>query len=464
MIRLFRHYVPRSLLILALVEALIFFFSIYLGKSLRVLSYNMPQPGMGDVLPEGLVFTGIMLTIMVALGLYERNFWNDKWDMLLRVAVSFLLGFFAMTLVYYLLPDLYLGRGEFGLAFSVAFVAVALARFIFLQMADQDILKRRILVLGAGKKAAQLKPLMGNTGKCGFRVVGYVRLNGEHKAVDPDKVLTVDSTLYDLSVKYQIDEIVVAMEDRRKAFPIEEILECKINGVEVTDLSTFCERETGRINLSALHPSSMIFSDGFHQAVLKTTSKRLFDILASLLLLLVTWPIMLLTAAAIWIESGGRGPVFYCQERVGKNDRLFKVIKFRSMRTDAEQDGVARWAQKKDSRITRVGAFIRDSRIDELPQLFNVLRGHMSFVGPRPERPAFVTELSKSIPYYSMRHRVNPGITGWAQICYPYGASEEDAREKLQYDLYYIKNYSLFLDLMVLLQTAHAILWGRGAR
>lgn len=464
MIRLFRHYVPRSLLILAVVEALIFFFSIYLGKSLRVLSYNMAQPGMVDVLPEGLVFAGIMLTIMVALGLYERNFWDDKWDMLLRVAVSFLLGFFAMTLVYYLLPDLYLGRGEFGLAFSVAFTAVALARFIFLQMADQDILKRRILVLGAGKKAAQLKPLMGNTGKCGFRVVGYVRLNGETEAVDPDRLLTVDSTLYELSVKYQIDEIVVAMEDRRKAFPIEEILECKINGVEVTDLSTFCERETGRINLNALHPSSMIFSDGFHQAVLKTTSKRLFDILASLSLLLVTWPIMLLTAAAIWIESGGRGPVFYYQERVGKNDRLFKVIKFRSMRTDAEQDGVARWAQKKDSRITRVGAFIRDSRIDELPQLFNVLRGHMSFVGPRPERPAFVTELSKSIPYYSMRHRVNPGITGWAQICYPYGASAEDAREKLQYDLYYIKNYSLFLDLMVLLQTAHAILWGRGAR
>jgi exopolysaccharide biosynthesis polyprenyl glycosylphosphotransferase len=190
----------------------------------------------------------------------------------------------------------------------------------------------------------------------------------------------------------------------------------------------------------------------------------LFDIVASLLLLALTWPVMLVAALAIWIESGGRGPILYRQTRVGFNGRLFEVIKFRSMRVDAEKDGIARWAQVGDNRITRVGRILRESRIDELPQLFNVLRGNMSFVGPRPERPQFVAELNQRIPYYSLRHIVNPGITGWAQICYPYGASEQDARNKLQYDLFYIKNHSFFFDVIILLQTVHAILWGRNAR
>lgn len=213
-----------------------------------------------------------------------------------------------------------------------------------------------------------------------------------------------------------------------------------------------------------MRPSSIIFAEGFQQALLERTIKRLFDIVASLLLLALTWPVMLVAALAIWIESGGRGPILYRQTRVGFNGRLFEVIKFRSMRVDAEKDGIARWAQVGDSRITRVGRILRESRIDELPQLFNVLRGNMSFVGPRPERPQFVAELNERIPYYSLRHIVNPGITGWAQICYPYGASEQDARNKLQYDLFYIKNHSFFFDVIILLQTVHAILWGRNAR
>ncbi|MFO1421972.1 MAG: TIGR03013 family XrtA/PEP-CTERM system glycosyltransferase, partial [Candidatus Competibacteraceae bacterium] len=232
----------------------------------------------------------------------------------------------------------------------------------------------------------------------------------------------------------------------------------------ISDFLNFFERETGRIQLDALRPSSMIFSEGFQQALLKRTAKRLFDIVASLLLLALTWPFMCAATLAIWIESGGRGPILYRQTRVGFKDRLFEVIKFRSMRVDAEKDGVPRWAGKGDSRVTRVGAVLRETRVDELPQLFNVLRGDMSFVGPRPERPQFVAELNRKIPYYSMRHMVNPGITGWAQICYPYGASEQDAREKLQYDLFYIKNYSFFFDVVILLQTVHTILWGAGAR
>lgn len=464
MIRLFRHYVPLPLLMLALVEASVFFWSIPLGKFARSWSEGWIFSVEG-LFGKAFVFMLVMVSIMTAMGLYERNFWDGKADMMLRVAVGFLLGLFTITLIYYFFPDLYLGRGEFGIAFTVSFLLVTLARYGFFHLSDHDMLKRRVLLLGCGRRARQIEQLSnGREGK-GFKIIGFVRLNeGDEVAVDADRLLPVQGTLRDLAEAQQIDEIVVAMEDRRRGFPVDQILDCKISGFEVTDLSTFFERETGKIQLDSLHPSAMIFSDGFHQAALKTVSKRLIDVVSSLLLLGLTWPIMLVTALAIWIESGGRGPIFYRQTRVGRHDRVFEVIKFRSMRTDAEKDGVAQWAQKNDSRVTRVGAFIRKTRIDELPQLFNVLRGEMSFVGPRPERPQFVAELSQSIPYYSMRHRVNPGITGWAQICYPYGASEEDAREKLQYDLYYIKNYSVFLDLMVLLQTAHVILWGKGAR
>jgi sugar transferase (PEP-CTERM system associated) len=215
--------------------------------------------------------------------------------------------------------------------------------------------------------------------------------------------------------------------------------------------------------LDLLQPSWLIFSDGFRYGWLRVITKRMFDIGASGALLFFAWPVMVLAALAIVIESGGRGPIFYRQVRVGENWRLFQLIKFRSRRVDAESNG-PQWATKNDSRVTRVGAFMRKTRIDELPQLFNVLKGDMSFVGPRPERPMFVEQLSQNIPFYSERHRVKPGVTGWAQICYPYGASEEDAQQKLQYDLYYVKNYSLFLDLLILLQTAEVILWGRGAR
>ncbi len=464
MIRLFRHYVPLPLLLLALIEALVFMSAIPSGRYVRewLEGWDLPSEGL---FVKAFAFALVMVSVMTAMGLYERNFWNGKADMMLRVAVGFLLGLFATTLLYYVFPDLYLGRGEFGIAFGLAFAGVVIARIAFFQLFDHERLKRRVLVLGCGHRAAQIERLAAaerGKGK-GFKVIGYVRLDpAEALRVAPAALLVAEPTLGALCERLQIDEIVVAMDDRRRGFPVDDILECKIGGVVVTELAALFERETGKIHLDALHPSSMIFSDGYHQAALMSIGKRLLDIGASAILLALSWPIMVFTAIAIRLESSG--PIFYRQARVGRNDRVFDVIKFRSMRVDAEQDGRARWAQHNDSRITRVGAFIRKARIDELPQLFNVLRGDMSFVGPRPERPQFVAELAKTIPYYTIRHRVNPGITGWAQICYPYGASVEDAREKLQYDLYYIKNYSLFLDFMVLLQTAHVILWGRGAR
>jgi len=261
----------------------------------------------------------------------------------------------------------------------------------------------------------------------------------------------------------RIDEIVLAADDRRKGLPVQDILDCKMSGVEVVDLLTFFERETSKIRLDILHPSWLYLSDGFRNSMFRRLSKWLFDITVVLFLLPFVLPIMAMVTAAILVENRGRGPVLYRQTRVTENGRLFPIYKFRSMQSDAEHDGVARWAVKNDARITRIGSVLRKYRLDELPQLFNILRGDMSFVGPRPERPEFVEKLSKIIPYYNERHRVKPGLTGWAQICYPYGASEDDGLNKLQYDLYYVKNYSIFLDALVLLQTAEVVLLGKGA-
>ncbi|MCB1823068.1 MAG: TIGR03013 family PEP-CTERM/XrtA system glycosyltransferase [Candidatus Competibacteraceae bacterium] len=465
MMRLLRHYISQALLTLLGVEALSLFGSIYVGRTLYfALVQNEGWSRMSEMVSSAFAFTIVMLTIMIALGLYERNFWSGGGEMLLRVGVSFLFGLFAMTLLFYLVPDLALGRGEFSLAIGIAFLSVLLLRSIFFKITKQDQLKQRVLVLGVGEHAAEIESLQ-QQGTMGFLVPGYIQVH-EHETprVPAGRMLQVTNNLAKLADELHVDEIVVAMDDRRKGFPVDEILSCKIDGIAISHFLGFFERQTGKVQLEALKPSSIIFAEGFQGMGLRSTVKRVLDVTASLLLLALTWPFMLAAALAIWLESGGRGPVLYRQTRVGFKDRPFEVIKFRSMVVDAEKDGKARWAGKNDSRITRVGAVLRETRIDELPQLFNVLRGDMSFVGPRPERPQFVADLCQKIPCYSMRHMVKPGITGWAQICYPYGASEQDAREKLQYDLYYIKNYSFFFDVVILLQTVHTILWGRGAR
>jgi len=257
---------------------------------------------------------------------------------------------------------------------------------------------------------------------------------------------------------------VVAVDDRRKKLPMDELLDCKMEGIHIIDGPSFYERESRKVPLEMIQPSWMIFSDGFSSSSINAYIRRAFDIFASLILLLVSWPFMLLTLAAIKIEEGLSAPLIYSQERVGLNGESFFVHKFRSMGVNAEKAGEAIWAKENDNRVTRVGEFIRKVRIDELPQIFNVLKGDMSFVGPRPERPVFVKQLSENIPYYAERHRVKPGITGWAQLCFAYGASEEDSREKLQYDLYYIKNQSLLLDLIVLIQTVEVVLFKKGSR
>jgi len=289
-------------------------------------------------------------------------------------------------------------------------------------------------------------------------------MSAQRASAGPDNVdwpATEPDGLIALSGRVGATEIVVAADDRR-GLPVHQLLRCKLAGIKVTDFLDFWERETRTVDLEALKPSWLFYSDGFRCGPVDEFLKRAFDIVVSLGLLTFTLPLLAATACLIKLESPG--PILYRQSRVGLRGREFTMLKFRSMRTDAETDGRPRWAAQGDPRVTRVGAVIRKIRIDELVQVLNVLRGDMSFVGPRPERRYFVTELSKSIPYYDERHWVRPGITGWAQINFPYGASTEDARRKLTYDLYYVKNRSIFLDALILLQTARVIFWNQGAR
>jgi len=466
-VRVFKQYIPIPFLILGTVEFGLFMAAVYLGSHLRfwgdAANANLES---FPTWTKAIAFAVVMFLGMVAMGLFQRRFRYATVGMILRIATAFFGGGVALTLLYYAVPGLSLGRGEFVLGFLIAMGLTSAVRVTFFKTLDQEMLKRRILVLGAGEQAAQIpRHLRRRVDQQGFLIVGYVHVRGEHDVVDEAMVLRPDVTLLALAKELQADEIVVAVGERRRTgFPVHDLLDCKLSGIDVIDLQGFFERETGKIKLDILSPSWMIFSDGFNQSHFQSAAKRAFDIFISLLLLLVAWPFMVLVALAIVGESGGRGPVLYRQIRVGQHWKLFNVYKFRSMRVDAEKGGKAQWAVKNDDRITRVGRFIRKVRLDELPQVFNVLKGDMSFVGPRPERPEFVTQLSEQIPFYAERHRVKPGLTGWAQVCYPYGASEKDSMEKLQFDLYYIKNNSLFLDFVIILQTAHEVIWGKGGR
>ena len=298
----------------------------------------------------------------------------------------------------------------------------------------------------------------------GFKIVGKVPAPGDTDVGGHTSLLPQERSLSDLALELGAEEIVIAMDDRRGNLPIRELLDCRLQGIEVIDLIEFLERETGKIRIDLVSPGWLIFSEGFRKTKFRQAVKRLMDVTVSAIALVFFLPMLIIVALLIKLEDGLRAPVLYRQLRVGHNGVPFNVLKFRSMVVDAEADGKAVWATENDNRVTRVGRVIRKLRLDELPQIFNVLPGQMSIVGPRPERPEFVDKLSESIPYYAERHTVKPGVTGWAQLRYSYGASEEDAAEKLKYDLYYVKNHTMLLDLLIILQTVEVMLWSKGAR
>ena len=459
MVRIFKHYVPFSLVFLVIIETVIFFSAVPIARYLNQHDSN-PVEG---ALYTGFVFTLVVVLTMAAAGLYSRQVRDNFKGTLFRIVLVLFIVFFLMSFLFYLQPALFTARTSFVYALMILGGTLVITRSSLFFLLDQEYFKKRIIVYGSGKKASHMNDLRRKSDRRNFKFMGFLPIPEEEILVNENEVLDITGSMVDYVKENKIDEIIVAIDDRRKNFPVDEILDCKIKGVAVLDISSFFERQTGRIKLNSLHPSNLIFSDGFIQGVVNQHIKRIFDIFASLILLFFTWPVMLLTALAIMIESKFKGTILYKQARVGLYNKNFNVLKFRSMSMDAEKNG-AQWAQKVDPRVTTVGNIIRKYRIDELPQLFNVLNGDMSFVGPRPERPEFVTELSKKIKYYEIRHFVKPGITGWAQICYPYGATEHDTRNKLEYDLYYMKNHSLFLDFMILLQTTQVVVWRQGSR
>jgi sugar transferase (PEP-CTERM system associated) len=465
-VRIFNHYHNLPIAILAAIETVLFALAALI---VQVQFYDQTfaellttwTPTSAKILAF-VASCGIALT---AMGLYSARQRARTLGIILRALVAHTLALVILAILSFFLPVLRPEPGQALAWATMSFALVLLARIIEQAFIDEDAFKRRVLVYGTGQRAQSLLQLRRRADQRGFIIVGYMPANGEDVLVDPGKVLLHKAQeLRRLAKELDVVEIVVAMDDRRRDFPVRELLDCRLNGIEVIDLVNFLERETGRVHLDVLNPSWIIFSEGFRRDIMRTTTKRAFDVAASLGLVLVTWPFMLLTILGIMLEDGPRAPILYRQRRVGLDGHEFDVLKFRSMRVDAERDGKPRWASGADDRVTMIGRFIRKVRIDELPQIFNVLRGDMSFVGPRPERPLFVAQLAESIPYYDERHCAKPGITGWAQVCYPYGSSEKDAIEKLQYDLYYVKNHSLLFDMMILLQTVEVVLLGKGGR
>jgi sugar transferase (PEP-CTERM system associated) len=457
-------YLKVPIVLLALIEGSLLVFALYLAAALRFDGHSIEEATeTGRLLPTALLFALFGLVSSFAVGLFSVRQRSTFAGQLVRIVAAVANAAAMSILAYYLLPAIAIGRGLLAITAAIAVILLAAGRLLFERIVDQDMFRRRVLVFGAGRRAASLLELRRRSDTRGFRIVGFVPSEGDAVTMPDDRLLRRPDDLYRWAIDAEVDEIVVAMDDRRRAFPMHEFLECRLAGVDICELPTFLERETGKVRLDVLNPSWIIFGEGFRASPLQRMLERGFDVLASLSLLVLASPIMLCAATAIRIEDGWRAPVLYRQRRVGRNGETFEVLKFRSMSVDAEKNGAV-WATKNDPRVTRVGAVMRKTRVDELPQLLNVLRGDMSFVGPRPERPEFVAQLEQSIPYYRERHTVKPGITGWAQLCYPYGATEQDAIEKLQYDLYYVKNRSLLFDLAILVQTVEVVVWGKGAR
>jgi sugar transferase (PEP-CTERM system associated) len=457
MIRIFRRYVQTWLLALAFCEAGILLAAYYTGVFARFGDIGQFEHELRLHATSAVSFVVILMLAMYSFGAYHSDALVSARVMLTRLGVSFLAGLAAAATVQYMLPVITFWRSALMIAMATGFIGIVGVRFLCLPILRKPAFRRRMVVLGTGERAARIAELEASQAAKTFTCVGFVWIGDNEIKVAPERVARGADAMARLVKEHQASEIVVALQDRRNELPVQALVEQKLSGVEVLEFSTFWERQTGRIDLDTVYPSWLIFSDGFGGGRWRALTKRLFDVVASGAVFIFVLPLYLLSALAV--RLGSSGPVYYRQERVGLHGRPFRLLKFRSMRADAEKDGVPRWAATNDQRVTRIGRFMRMTRLDELPQVFNVLKGDMSFIGPRPERPYFVDQLAERIPYYRERHRVKPGISGWAQINYPYGASVEDAKHKLEYDLYYAKNYTLAFDLMIFLQTIRVVLW-----
>ncbi|NND90918.1 MAG: TIGR03013 family PEP-CTERM/XrtA system glycosyltransferase [Granulosicoccus sp.] len=455
-------------LLLALLEFCICVAAVFVAAYVSVDgSYLAQDAGIQSSVATAMLFGLVVPVTIMVMGLYQSRIRGGVLGVFLRSVIGFACGVVILAVLYYFFPTLQLQRGVFGLAVLIAFLLIGTIRPMYFHYLDRDILKVRVLVLGAGEKAASIaRRLRRHVDRRGFHIVSYAALSTDPVvAVDRKSVVnTAGRSLLELAVASDVDEIVVAADERRGGLPLDELLECKLHGLDVIDLLSFFEREQGKLPLELLRPEWLIYSDRFGRGTFRDIGKRAFDLLASGLILACGWPVLLLTALAIWLEDGPDAPLLCRQVRVGFLGKPFEVLRFRSMPVDSTSGGQARWRTEMDHGRSRVGKFIRKTRIDTLPQILNVLTGTMSLVGPRPESPQFVERLGEAIPYYRERHAVKPGMTGWAQVCYPYDASFNDSVQTQEFDLFYVKNHTIFLDLLILFQAAEVVLFGRGSR
>jgi len=456
-IRLFRVYYPLRALVLLAVEALIVWLSFVIGTTLQNEENWWLLLNVEGGYLKILGVTGIVLLFSHWLDLYDTSVLGAKWDQMFRILLVLGSVALGLSVIGYLFPQFLPGNGSLLTGIIILTCTLFLWRVAYGWIVQQPYFRQRVYVLGTGERAQRLLNGLRQRTGLGIDVVGWTgNIEGE---------LTRESVathLMSVVREHGVHRVIVAMPDRRGTLPVEELLALRLSQVKVEEATSWLEKITGRIEVDQLYPSWLIFAEGFRFSTFNRLLRRLVNLTVALIGLLLALPLIPFVALAVKLTSPG--PVFYRQQRVGRGGKVFYCYKFRTMRQDAEADTGATWATDNDPRITRVGKFLRSSRLDEIPQLWCVLKGDMHFVGPRPERPEFVEWLSKEIPYYGVRHTVRPGITGWAQVQYKYGNTIEDAREKLQHDLFYIKNASLGLDFWIVFQTVKIVLLGRGAK
>ena len=453
-----------------LIEVLIICYVGYLSSHLVEYVFNSHVVAISDFATQVGIFSVLVVISGLSVGLYEIKLRETFRGIIRRIFVSVAISYFIIEVI----TNTFLNNVEISQYYLPTYAGMTILvlivfRYFLNRLGILGLGQSKIVIIGAGERASIIeKRMRREVDRFGFELLGFIPIQGDNReeGIKNEKLIHVkiDENFRNFISDNDIDEIVIACDQRRGTLPVEVLFDCRLRGVEVSDLLDFMERETGQIVVNLMYPSWVIYSNGFNsQNYLRDALDYSMNCIMATIVLMLSWPFMLLTAVIIFFEDVNvkNASVFYKQQRVGHNGQLFNIIKFRSMRPDAEKDG-AKWATTNDSRVTKVGQFIRKYRIDELPQLLNVFRGEMSFIGPRPERPEFVEQLIREIPYYNQRHNVKPGLAGWAQLNYPYGASVEDSMEKLKFDLYYVKHQSIMLDILILIRTVEVVLFGKG--
>ncbi len=466
MIRLFRHYFSFTSVFFTLGEGLLIYISVFLAT---YFFFDIDLSETSPLYPV-IWFKILLITLITQLSLYFNDLYsqkitNDYLDLFTRIMQSIGITSITLAIIYFIFPSSMIGRGIYFISLIFLLFFLVSWRLLYAFAVKKRYFGEKAIILGIGELAHDIINELDAKKDIGYYISSIISKNRDSGAEKDNTIIPIHygfDSICKIAREEDCKNVIVALDEKRGMLPTEELLKCKVSGVNIIDGEMFYERITGKLLIEKIHPSMLIFSDGFVKSKTSRLVKRIIGFSLAVMGIIILAPLLILVAIAIKVDS--RGPVFYVQERVGENEKIFKMYKFRSMKEDAEKISGPTWATDDDARITRVGKLIRKLRIDELPQLLNVLKGDMSFVGPRPEREFFTTELAKKIPYYEERFTVKPGITGYAQILYPYGASEKDALEKLKYDLYYIKNMSLILDFIVMVKTVKIILLGRGAR